>query len=197
MKISQRTRIPVRSIICFTILVLSTATQGQDRLGRGASAQDTVTILIGGSGSDSGVAFHQLQDGDLIAVLTTDSPDLPTTDGAVQSEFAGGLADAYLIRFSTSTMEIKWATYYGADGFDAPHGMECFDDLDMCVVVGEASGPLPGAGTGKGSQTGPDSWAAAFDMTSGELRWVTQLFRDGVQWFEGVLSCPVPSIGTK
>ena len=153
-------------------------------------AQDEpLNIFIGGSGSDSGVAAQMLPGGDIIALLTTSSTGLPTHDDAVLTDFAGGLSDAYVIRFSSETMEVRWGTYYGADGFDAGHDLVCSESSNTCTVVGEGMGVMPGTEDANPENTSTDAWVAVFDLTSGALLWADQIEEQFTQWFNGLLTC--------
>jgi len=86
--------------------------------------------------------------GNIYAVMTTPSTDLPVTEDAVQKHYGGGSDDVYLAKISADFSRLLYATYLGGDG---PRGTGWDDSRDTVIdphgnlyVVGDsASGGFP------------------------------------------------------
>jgi hypothetical protein len=81
-------------------------------------------LILDGASIDGAFGVGVDRDGIVTVAGQTDSPDFPVTPDAVQSAYAGGGGDGFIVQLSPS-FEILYATYYGGSGEDA------FTDLAM------------------------------------------------------------------
>ena len=78
-----------------------------------------VSILFGGSATDSGTAINALNDGTVVVAGVTASSDLPLQNAA-QSAPGGGASDGFLAMFAPDLSPLQYATYLGGSGADQP-----------------------------------------------------------------------------
>jgi hypothetical protein len=79
------------------------------------------STVLGGSGRDwSRGNFFVDEQGVAYVGGETDSPDFPTTSGALQLHLAGG-SDGFLIKLSPDGSHIDYSTYYGGTGDEATY----------------------------------------------------------------------------
>ncbi len=85
------------------------------------------STYLGGSDSELADDFFLEADGAVVMRGWTRSLDFPTTPGALQTSFAGGENDAYIVRLDSTGSTLLYSTYLGGSGNDiayaiAPHG---------------------------------------------------------------------------
>lgn len=111
---------------------------------------------IGGSDFDWPTDLDYSPEGGVVITGITWSPDLPTTQGALQTTFAGNPSDAFVLHFDPSlpTGQVRYGTYVGGDAGE--------DILTRVLVESSGLVTLAGAGSGGGM--------ARFPTTQGALR---------------------------
>jgi len=57
----------------------------------------------------------------------------PTTLGAVDTSFSGGLFDAAISKFSSDGTQLLWSTYLGGSDLDQPHSIECDENGNLYI----------------------------------------------------------------
>lgn len=85
---------------------------------------------FGGTGNEEGNSTHNLavdSQGNAYLASSTDSTDLPVTNGVVQELHAGGQRDAFVAKFSP-TGQLDRCTYIGGTGQDGPDGVYAATD---------------------------------------------------------------------
>jgi len=94
--------------------------------------------LIGGSNSDSinGIAVDNL--GNAYVAGTTASTDFPTTPGALQTNYGGGLFDAFAAKLSPDGATVLYATYLGGSGNDTA-GAIAINSTGEATIVGSTT----------------------------------------------------------
>jgi hypothetical protein len=95
------------------------------------------TTYFGGSGIESINGIARDAGGNVIAVGSSDTPDLPVTTGVYDSTFNGGL-DAVMIRYNPQFSQILSLTYIGGGGDDIAHAV-ITDGAGSVYIVGETS----------------------------------------------------------
>lgn len=100
--------------------------------------------------------------GDLVVAGTTYGSDFPTTPGARQQAFGGGLTDGFVARLSADASTLQWSTYFGGQGDDSITSL-ALDAGEQPTVTGASGSPslfhdlppdLPGGGSGFGASAG-------------------------------------------
>jgi len=98
----------------------------------GSAAYST---YLGGSGQDIGQAIAVNAAGDAFVTGKT-SGNFPTTAGAFQSVFGGGVNDAFVTRLNPSgSAPLVYSTYLGGSGDDASYGI-ALDGSDDAYLTG-------------------------------------------------------------
>ena len=83
--------------------------------------------------------------GNVIIATGCRSRDLPTTEGAYQRKYGGGMSDVMLVKLAGDLTKTIWCTYVGGRGEDWPRGGIAVDKDDNVVVVGRSTSPdFPG-----------------------------------------------------
>ncbi|MCB0765028.1 MAG: gliding motility-associated C-terminal domain-containing protein [Flavobacteriales bacterium] len=96
--------------------------------------------FIGGSGADATFSGELDGDGRLYVCGGTNSSDLDTHSGAVQSAFSGGQADAFVARFNADGSAIDALTYWGSTAYDQAYFIE-LDAEGAAYLFGQTSAP--------------------------------------------------------
>ncbi len=97
------------------------------------------STFIGGSSDDSGFSVTTSNTGEIYICGGTVSTDLfPNQSNTIQNNNAGGLADGYIVRFSSSGSNLLSATYWGASTYDQLYFIE-LDDEDKVYVFGQTT----------------------------------------------------------
>ncbi len=98
------------------------------------SANSEFSTFLGGAGSEISTRITTDSEDNIILKLMTDSEDMPTTTNAAQTEFAGGIDDGFVAKFSPYG-DLIFGTYFG--GSDDDHIVRiAIDDEDNIYVVG-------------------------------------------------------------
>src|SRR5262249_13532728 len=87
-----------------------------------AAHQDLYLTYLGGTSAAGllDVALAVDAAGDAYVTGDTDSPDFPTTPGAVQPHFGGGYEDAFVAKLDPTGTALAYSTFVG--GADDDHG---------------------------------------------------------------------------
>jgi len=109
---------------------------------------------FGGAGIVEGTSIALAADGQPLLGGTTRSSDLPTTPGAFQPAFGGGLSDAFLARLDTLGQQLVWCTYFGGSGEDTLSGLALHEGALPTFVGSSASTDLPVRGAAPVSVVG-------------------------------------------
>nr|HPQ40987.1 hypothetical protein [bacterium] len=127
--------------------------------------------FVGGSESDAGMALIWSDDGWLILVGQTESPDFPAVAGCYDTTYNGGASgpygsgDTFALRMSTDLSQVTAATYLGGAGHDVPKKL-VLDASGRLIIAGHTNSEdfpaTPGAyATMKaGSPLGEDCFVA-------------------------------------
>ena len=76
------------------------------------------STYLGGSGSDTGFGIALGTGGNAYVTGSTDSIDFPTTGGAFQTAFGGGLGDAFVTKLNPFGAGLDYSTYLGGTRSD-------------------------------------------------------------------------------
>lgn len=103
--------------------------------------------LIGGTGDDfvNGIAIDN--SGNVYIAGTTSSTDFPTTAGALQVHYAGGLYDAFAAKLSSDGATLLYSTYLGGSGDDRGNAI-AINNSGYATIVGSTTSvdfPIPNA----------------------------------------------------
>jgi hypothetical protein len=82
----------------------------------------TYSSFLGGTGDDAVHAISVDATGALVAVGRTGSTDFPTTAGAFQRVYGGGLNDRFIAKVNPQGAALTLATYFGGSGDDDVNG---------------------------------------------------------------------------
>jgi hypothetical protein len=98
------------------------------------------STFIGGTGSDEVIDVDVDEDGSAHVVGATRSPDFPTTPGAPQPAFAGGIRDGFAAQLSPNGSALEQSTFLGGAGFEVATDVETTSDGGV-FVGGETDSP--------------------------------------------------------
>jgi beta-propeller repeat-containing protein len=87
-----------------------------------AGAEFTYSTYLGGSENDAGMGIAMDGAGHAYVTGATSSSDFPTAH-ALQPEFAGGVADAFITRLNSEGSDFVYSTYLGGSGFEVGNGI--------------------------------------------------------------------------
>ncbi|WP_430406538.1 SBBP repeat-containing protein [Fluviicola sp.] len=163
-----------------------------------SSGQLIWSTLYGGDGWDAGFSCQTDNDGNVYITGQSNSTNL-STPGGFQQSFDGGIADAFIAKFSSSGT-LLWGTYYGGADYDMSRS--CDIDLNGNIyIAGHSSsdgseiatpashqairGGLADAFLAKFSPTGNRIWGTFYGGSGSE---------DGGYGFEGY-SCVCDALG--
>ena len=93
------------------------------------------TIQIGGGDFKEGIAIAVDSLGNAYVAGGTTSNTFPTTPGAFQTTFVGGLADAFATKLNATGSALLYSTYLGGSGIDEGLGI-ALDTLGNAYVTG-------------------------------------------------------------
>jgi hypothetical protein len=117
---------------------------GDAFLTRLSASGATITALtyFGGSAQERDVYGMAVDHrGDIVITTTTRSRDMPTTAGAFQRRYGGGVADIVVAELSGDLRRLRWCSYLGGSDDDSPRGGLALDRDDGVVVVGASRSP--------------------------------------------------------
>lgn len=83
------------------------------------------------------------ENGDVVVVSCTTSPDYPTTAGAPQTTFGGGSHDGVVSRLDPGLHALLWSTFFGGTGADAAFSGEFDEGGELYICGGTTSVDLP------------------------------------------------------
>lgn len=128
------------------------------------------STFLGGSGEETIADMMADGHGGFVVCGYTGSSDLPVTDGAFQTEFGGGVLDAFVARIVPGSDEpLSYCTYLGGSGDDSdfdpddPYGYSMDERLLRQAVVVMPQGNIVVAGM---------TWSEDFPVTPGA--WQTE-----------------------
>ncbi len=135
------------------------------------------STYLGGNGSDTGYAIAV--DGAGHAYLTggTASPNFPTTPGAFQAAYGGGLYDAFVTKLDPAGSAPLYSTYLGGNMWDFGWGL-AVDGAGHAYVAGDTFSPNFPTTSGAFQQTlgGPgDAFVTKLDPSGSALLYSTFL----------------------
>lgn len=135
------------------------------------------STLIGGSRYD-GIDFVQLDSDDgAMLVGYTASFDFPTTSGAHDPDWNGGLYDAFACKLQGDGSDLLWSTYVGGSDTDFGNGL-ALDSNDNLVMIGETASfdfPATGSAYDDSFNGADDAYVAKLSAANGTLLWATFL----------------------
>lgn len=82
-------------------------------------------------------------DDNIIVASTTQSSVFPTTPGAPQTAFGGGVSDAVLFRLNPTLSNMEWATYFGGASDDSGYSVQIDSQGNLIMCGGTKSLNLP------------------------------------------------------
>jgi hypothetical protein len=93
------------------------------------------STYLGGNGDDKAYALTRDGAGGMVVAGMTVSEDFPTTEGAFDRSFNGGVSDAFVVRLSRDGSELLYSTYLGGNGDDGAYAL-ARDGADGVVMAG-------------------------------------------------------------
>jgi hypothetical protein len=128
------------------------------------------STFLGGSDDDLVTAITIDEKGDIYAAGETFSSDYPVTNGA-NDTVHGGSREIFVTKFSSDGTELKFSTFLGGSGDDAPFGMVLDNEKSIYVVGFTSSSDF---------QVTPTDGSTASTAINGELDYtITQISPEG------------------
>jgi hypothetical protein len=172
--------------VIFALTILSPSTVFLKNTGRVAANEK-----IGFSSYFGGSGFEQIRDivldakGNAYVTGRTSSHDLPTTPGAYQSKYGGGLMNAFVAKIASDGRSVVWCTYLGGSNYDVGYGIG-LDKKGNVYVAGRTSSKdfptTPGVfdrtyngGRNKGPYFGGDAFVAKLSPDGSHLLYSTYI----------------------
>jgi len=93
---------------------------------------------LGGWGEDIMVEAELMEDGSIILVGTTESPDFPTTSDAYSDSMKGD-SDCILAMLDAELASLRYSTFFGSDGADYGGGLSVSSDETRIAIMGHTS----------------------------------------------------------
>ncbi len=102
------------------------------------------STYFGGTASDAAYSIEVGTNGELYITGGTNSTNLPTTPGAVNTAFNGGRADAFVAKFNSNGSSLLASTYYGSNQYDQFYfvGLDHASDVYLFGQTSAAAGDL-------------------------------------------------------
>ena len=94
------------------------------------------STYLGGSGLDAGEGIAVDAAGNAYVVGNTDSTNFPTTSGAFQLTFGGGVQDVFVTKLNPTGSALFYSTYLGGSAFDESFGI-ALDAVGNAYVTGD------------------------------------------------------------
>jgi hypothetical protein len=139
------------------------------------------STYLGGSGSDQGeaIAVDTTTSDALVTGLTT-STDFPTAN-ALQPNYGGGIANAFVTRISADGSGLVYSTYLGGTGDDESYGVAVVPTTGDALVTGFTTSPnFPTANAWQPkSGGGEDAFVARLSAEGSQLVYSTYLGGSG------------------
>ncbi len=135
------------------------------------------STLLGGGDMDCTLSVALDASGNPVLTGYTYSSDFPTTPGAFDTSFNGGLYDAFVVKLSGTGSSLLWSTFLGGNDYDRGYAIVP-DSSDNPVVMGYAlSADFPTtAGAYNTSINGSvDAFVTKLSSTGSSLLWSTFL----------------------
>lgn len=101
------------------------------------------STYLGGSSGDFGTSIAIDSVGNAYVTGNTQSADFPTTAGAFQPAFAGGINDAFITKLNSDGTGLIYSTYLGGTGNDFGLGIAVDSTGDVYVTGGTQSADFP------------------------------------------------------
>jgi len=99
------------------------------------------STYLGGASSDRGSAIAVDGAGAAYVSGSTNSVNFPTTSGAFQQSFHGGLSDCFVAKLNAAGSALMYSTLLGGEGLDACTGV-AVDSAEEVIVAGTTSSTL-------------------------------------------------------
>jgi hypothetical protein len=100
------------------------------------------STLLGGSDRDNAWALDLDPEGNIVVTGTTRSPDLPTSEQALDRTF-NGEQDAFVAKLSSDGSSLIWSTFIGGGNVDEGKGIVVDPEGDVLVTGYTKSADLP------------------------------------------------------
>lgn len=123
------------------LIVTHFAEDGTDIIGStyiGGSGTDGLNEMTDNTGDGSRGEIIVDEDGNCYVASCTNSTDFPTTPGAYQEDFGGGIQDAIVFSMSPDLSALNWSTYIGGASGEGGFGLHLDADNNL-YVAGVAS----------------------------------------------------------
>lgn len=129
--------------------------------------------LLGGASDENILALGLDDDGLIVAAGTTRSFDFPTTGGAPQSSYAGGVwfGDVFVVRLDADLEGLDLASYLGGAGDDVPGAVSMLADNRVLLAGWTTSADWPLAGELVDDALGgsTDAFFAMLDLDASQI----------------------------
>jgi len=141
----------------------------------------------GGIGPDIAAGISTDDSGNVYITGQTASSNGIANSGAYQTSYAGGNADAFLVKFD-STGARKWSTYFGGTGYDSPIALTT-DKNNNVIITGSTTSTsgIATSGAYQPTYAGDEEAFLAKFNSAGNLTWATY-FGEGVNEGDGASS---------
>ncbi|MBL7765805.1 MAG: PKD domain-containing protein [Chitinophagaceae bacterium] len=102
------------------------------------------STYVGGASNDAAyvLTINKTNPAELFVGGGTISSDFPTTPGTLNTAYQGGIADGFLMKFSTVTKALQASTFIGTNQYDQVYGVQT-DDSNNVYFTGQTLGAYP------------------------------------------------------
>ena len=107
----------------------------------------------------------------------------PTTLGAVDTVFNGGLFDVALSKFSSDGTQLLWSSFLGGSNLDQPYSLDCDENGDLYILGSTGSDDFGVTATAYDTSfaSGQQVTAEYYTFTQGTDLFVAHISANGTQ----------------
>jgi hypothetical protein len=155
------------------------------------------STYLGGEGQDNqlggGIAVDA--NGNAYVAGHTNSLQFPTTPGAFQPAYGGGLWDGFVSKLSANGSALVYSTYLGGDGFDQVVAIALGDNGDAYVTGRTAAGSFPVVNAIQGTSGGSfDAFVTRLHPSGSRLIFSTYLGGNSSEEANGIAVGPFGNV---
>jgi hypothetical protein len=139
------------------------------------------STFAGGGGDDIGQGIAVDSAGYAYVVGNTSSSDFPTTNGAYQTNYAGGNSDIFVLAYTPNGRALQFSTFLGTHGTDEGNGI-VLDSLDNIYIIGDTDSnqyPVTNDAVQLNRFGGFDAVVSVLDLNGSQLLYSTFLGGSG------------------
>ncbi|MEM9819478.1 MAG: gliding motility-associated C-terminal domain-containing protein [Bacteroidota bacterium] len=130
------------------------------------------STYLGAEQSDAAMGLRVDDFGNVYVVGGAGSPNFPVTSGRVQSNWNGGIAEAFVVQLSADGSSMLNGTFWGSSGYELGYFID-IDEDDNVHIYGQTTGNMPITPNTYFREVNSRQFLSAFDKTLSTLIYST------------------------